>query len=151
MSWLIGLVTLPVLACIAAGIILTLRPGLNPGRARAWFKGALAANLLLPLAGFAGLLAFGIGEALAQPAQSAGETGAMGISVGMGIALLAVGLPTAASTIGAAIALGPIGSASLAVLAERPETFGRTLIYMGLAEGIAIYGLVISILILDRL
>ena len=51
----------------------------------------------------------------------------------------------------AAIALGPIGSASLAVLAEKPETFGRTLIYMGLAEGIAIYGLVISILILDRL
>jgi V/A-type H+-transporting ATPase subunit K len=38
----------------------------------------------------------------------------------------------------------------LAVLAEKPEIFGRTLIYLGLAEGIAIYGLVMSILLLGR-
>ena len=37
------------------------------------------------------------------------------------------------------------------VLAEKPEIFGRTLIYLGLAEGIAIYGLVMSILLLDKL
>jgi V/A-type H+-transporting ATPase subunit K len=37
------------------------------------------------------------------------------------------------------------------VLAEKPEIFGRTLIYLGLAEGIAIYGLVMSILLLDRI
>jgi V/A-type H+/Na+-transporting ATPase subunit K len=37
------------------------------------------------------------------------------------------------------------------VLAEKPEAFGRTLIFMGLAEGIAIYGLVMSILMLGRL
>jgi V/A-type H+-transporting ATPase subunit K len=55
------------------------------------------------------------------------------------------------AAIGAAIALGPIGSASLAVIAEKPEMFGRTLIYMGLAEGIAIYGLVMSILLLGKL
>ena len=49
------------------------------------------------------------------------------------------------------MAVGPIGSASLAVLAEKPEIFGRTLIYLGLAEGIAIYGLVMSILLLDKI
>ena len=51
----------------------------------------------------------------------------------------------------AGIALGPVGSASLAVIAEKPEMFGRTLIYMGLAEGIAIYGLVMSILMLGQI
>ena len=55
------------------------------------------------------------------------------------------------AAIGAGIALGPVGSASLAVIAEKPEMFGRTLIYMGLAEGIAIYGLVMSILLLGKL
>ncbi|MCG7919741.1 MAG: ATP synthase subunit C, partial [Candidatus Thiodiazotropha taylori] len=57
----------------------------------------------------------------------------------------------ALSTIGAGIAVEPIGAASLAVLAEKPEIFGRTLIYLGLAEGIAIYGLVMSILLLDKI
>ena len=38
-----------------------------------------------------------------------------------------------------------------AALAEKPELFGRLLIFVGLAEGIAIYGLIISILILNRL
>jgi len=42
-------------------------------------------------------------------------------------------------------------AAALAVIAEKPEMFGRTLIYMGLAEGIAIYGLVMSILLLGKL
>ncbi|HNI08634.1 MAG TPA: ATP synthase subunit C [Thiobacillaceae bacterium] len=37
------------------------------------------------------------------------------------------------------------------MIAEKPEMFGRTLIYMGLAEGIAIYGLVMSILLLGKL
>ena len=67
------------------------------------------------------------------------------------LALIGVGLPTAVAAIGAGIALGPVGSASLAVIAEKPEMFGRTLIYMGLAEGIAIYGLVMSILLLGKL
>ena len=53
-----------------------------------------------------------------------------------------VGLPTALATIGAGIAVSSVGAASLAVIAEKPEVFGRTLIYLGLAEGIAIYGLV---------
>ena len=55
------------------------------------------------------------------------------------------------AAIGAGIALGPVGSAALAVIAEKPEMFGRTLIYMGLAEGIAIYGLVMSILLLGKI
>ena len=69
----------------------------------------------------------------------------------MAVAFIGIGIPTAFSTLAAAYAVGSIGAASLAVLSERPELFGRTLIYLGLAEGIAIYGLVISILLLDKI
>ena len=55
------------------------------------------------------------------------------------------------ATIAAGIAVGPVGAASLAVIAEKPEAFGRTLIYLGLAEGIAIYGLVVTILMLGKI
>ena len=73
------------------------------------------------------------------------------VSVGLGLALIGIGLPTAVATIAAGIAVGPVGTASLAVIAEKPEVFGRTLVYLGLAEGIAIYGLVVTILLLGRI
>ena len=66
-------------------------------------------------------------------------------------AVIGVGLPTGLATIGAGIAVSSVGSASLAVITEKPELFGRTLIYLGLAEGIAIYGLVVSILLLGKI
>ena len=59
-------------------------------------------------------------------------------------------MPTGLATIGAGLAVGPVGAAALAVIAEKPEMFGRTLIYLGLAEGIAIYGLVVTILLLGK-
>ena len=43
------------------------------------------------------------------------------------------------------------GLAALGALAEKPDLFGRVLVMVGLAEGIAIYGLIVSILILNRL
>ena len=61
-----------------------------------------------------------------------------------------VEVPADAATIGAGIAVGPVGTASMAVISERPELFGRTLIYLGLAEGIAIYGLIIAFMIISR-
>lgn len=145
MSWLIALMGLSVAATIGAGFWLELKPRQLP--APSWLKGGLLANLALFAAGMAGAMLLGVGDVMAaEPAVAAGE-----ISLGQGLALLGVGLPTGLAAIGAAIALGPIGSASLAVIAEKPEMFGRTLIYMGLAEGIAIYGLVMSILLLGKL
>jgi V/A-type H+-transporting ATPase subunit K len=41
-----------------------------------------------------------------------------------------------------------VGSAAMGAVAERPELMGRSLIYVGLAEGIAIYGVVVAIMIL---
>ncbi|MHB1160973.1 MAG: ATP synthase subunit C [Chloroflexota bacterium] len=75
---------------------------------------------------------------------------AQGAAGGGEIALLAAALSTGVATIGAGIAVAATGSAALGSIAERPELFGRSLVYVGLAEGIAIYGLIISILILGR-
>ena len=55
------------------------------------------------------------------------------------------------SSLGAGFAVGKVGTAAIGALAEKPELFGRLLIFVGLAEGIAIYGLIVSILILNRL
>jgi V/A-type H+-transporting ATPase subunit K len=59
-------------------------------------------------------------------------------------AAISVGL----GSIGAAYAVGATGSAAIGVIAEKPETFGRVLIFVGLAEGVAIYGLIIAFMVL---
>ncbi len=64
---------------------------------------------------------------------------------------VAAALATGLSSLGAGIAVAGVGSAAIGALAEKPELLGRALIMVGLAEGIAIYGLIISILILNRL
>jgi V/A-type H+-transporting ATPase subunit K len=146
MSWLIALMVLSVVATVGAGFWLEIKPRGLP--APTWLKGGLLANLTLFGLGMAGAMLLGVNEVMAaEPVAGA----VVEITLGKGLALLGVGLPTGLAAIGAAIALGPIGSASLAVIAEKPEMFGRTLIYMGLAEGIAIYGLVMSILLLGKL
>jgi len=65
--------------------------------------------------------------------------------------LAAAALSTALGALGAGFAVGKVGTAAVGALAEKPELFGRLLILVGLAEGIAIYGLIVSILILNRL
>jgi V/A-type H+-transporting ATPase subunit K len=64
---------------------------------------------------------------------------------------VAAALATGLSSLGAAYAVGTVAGASVGALAEKPELFGRLLILAGLAEGIAIYGVIISVLILNRL
>ncbi|HEY6096289.1 MAG TPA: ATP synthase subunit C [Gallionellaceae bacterium] len=149
MFWLTAFMTLNFLALIAIGFYFELRP-LQRGQAVArWFKAGIGTNLLLFVAAEAGLLLLGLHDAMAQTAAAA--PGPHELSVGFGLAMIGIGLPTGMATIAAGIAVGPVGAASLAVIAEKPEVFGRTLIYLGLAEGIAIYGLVVTILMLGKI
>lgn len=67
------------------------------------------------------------------------------------LAFIAAAAATALATLGAGFAVAKVGAAAIGALAEKPELFGRLLIFIGLAEGIAIYGLIVSILILNRL
>ncbi len=148
MSWLIGLMGFCVAALIATGIYLEMKPRHLPRGLPRWLKGGVLANVLVYALAMGGFLLLSVDQALAQEAAVGG---AREISLGLGLAIIGVGLPTALAAIGAGIALGPVGSAALAVIAEKPEMFGRTLIYLGLAEGIAIYGLVMSILLLGKI
>lgn len=65
-------------------------------------------------------------------------------------ALLGAAIAVAGSTIGAAIAVAYTGAAALAAISEKPEIFGRAMVIVGLAEGIAIYGLVVAIILVGK-
>jgi V/A-type H+-transporting ATPase subunit K len=64
---------------------------------------------------------------------------------------MAAALVAGLGAIGAAYAVAVVGAAAMGAVAEKPEMAGRALIFVGLAEGIAIYGLIIAIMILGRL
>lgn len=67
-----------------------------------------------------------------------------------GSALIGAAIAVAGSSIGAAFAVAYTGSAALAAMSERPELFGRAMVIVGLAEGIAIYGLIVSVILIGK-
>jgi V/A-type H+-transporting ATPase subunit K len=148
MYWLITLMSVSLLGLIATGIYFEIRPLSKSAQVPRWLKSTIGLNILTFVGAQIGLLLLGIQEVMAEPTAT---EAAREITVGMGLAMIGIGIPTAFATIGAGIAVGPVGAASLAVVAEKPEMFGRTLVYLGLAEGIAIYGLVVTILLLGQL
>jgi V/A-type H+-transporting ATPase subunit K len=70
--------------------------------------------------------------------------------VDSGSAFIGAAVAVAASALGAGIAIAYAGSAALAAVSERPELFGRAMVVVGLAEGVAIYGLIVAVLILGK-
>lgn len=148
MYGLLVVMTLSLLGIIIMGIYYEIYPLSQQANTPRWLKSTVAINLLTFVGAQIGLLFLGVQTAMAEPAVT---EAAREISTGMGLAIIGIGLPTAFATIGAGIAVGPVGAASLAVIAEKPEIFGRTLVYLGLAEGIAIYGLVVTILLLGKI
>ena len=117
--------------------------------------GLLGFNGAMFLAGLA-LFAFALVSyhpwAAAQAATTtAAAATSSGTTMGTGLGLLAAAMATIGSAIGAAWALARVGTAALGAITEKPELFGRSLVYVGLAEGIAIYGIIISIMILGKL
>lgn len=78
----------------------------------------------------------------------AATEGAAASSQGLGF--IGAALSTGLACVGAGVAVGSVGSSALGAVSEDPKLLGKTLIYVGLAEGIAIYGLIISIMILNK-
>lgn len=148
-SLVITFMTAVVIAMIGTGLAMELSPSFRNGGYRAWFEPTLIVNLVLFALGMIALVIVGGQDAFA--ADGAGGVVHSEVSVGLGMEIIAVTLPTMASVIAAGMAVTRIGSAALAVLAEKPEIFGRTLIFLGLAEGLAIYGLVLSILLMSKI
>lgn len=67
-----------------------------------------------------------------------------------GMGLLAAGLVTGLAGIGGGIAVAAGAPAAIAATAENPKSFGKSIIFVALGESIALYGVVISILILNK-
>jgi len=63
---------------------------------------------------------------------------------------IGAGLAVGLACIGSGYAVSRIGSAGVGAIAEKPELMGKTLVFLGLAEGIAIYGLIIAVMILNK-
>ena len=110
---------------------------------RSLVSGLLGVNGLMVLGAVAMVL---VSLAAPTPVLAQGTTTTTTSSQTAMGAALATGL----AAIGAGIAVGLAGAAAIGSITEKPEILGRTLIFVGLAEGIAIYGLIISFILLGR-
>ena len=118
-------------------------------RGRPALRVVLVANGLL----LVGALVVVAMVAAAGPSAAATAPQAVGAAVttsASGSALIGAAIAVAGSSIGAAIAVAYTGAAALAAISERPELFGRAMVIVGLAEGIAIYGLIVSIILIGK-
>jgi len=143
-AWLIGL---PVIVIAAAAAHRAARHGRRGGYALAGAGLTLLVGALVLLAVTAA--AGPAGAAAAAHAQHAAVSSA-GAGTSSTGALIGAAIAVAGSTIGAGIAVAYAGAAALAVMSERPELFGRAMVIVGLAEGIAIYGLIIGIILIGK-
>lgn len=82
--------------------------------------------------------------------QEAEETEEAASDNSKGLGLLAAGLVTGLAGIGGGIAVAAGAPAAIAATSEDPKSFGKSLIFVALGESIALYGVVISILILNK-
>jgi len=123
----------------------------RPTRREVWrARGAAAVRRWATLLGPFGVVVAVALLASAGMAAETGEAAAVSDAVKMW-GFVAAALSTGITALGAAYAVSHVGAAALGTMGERPEIAGRALIFLGLAEGIAIYGLIIAIMILGRL
>ncbi len=80
-----------------------------------------------------------------------GVANIVGVSTGTGMAYLAAALVTGLSSIGAGIAVAAAAPAAIGAFSEDPQAFGKALIFVAMGEGVALYGILISILIINSL
>jgi V/A-type H+-transporting ATPase subunit K len=139
MQFILIFTTLIVLLTIGTGIFMMYK---NMG-SKKMLKKILRVNLFIFLPLLIGVIIILVPQAIS--AENPGSSS----SIGLGF--LAAALSTGLATIGAGYAVGIVGSSALGAVSEDASILGKTLIFVGLAEGIAIYGLIVSILILGRL
>ena len=114
-------------------------------------KGASAENLKTKL--IAQICVFGGVFVLAVHALAEGTAAANSITgtLAQGMGFIAAALATGCSAIGAGWAVASAAPAAIGAISENSENFGKAIIFVALGEGVAIYGLLISILIINKL
>ena len=141
---IVWLICLPVLLVVALATRVALRSHSGPA-----LHAILAINVLLALVAGVVLVLAAAPDPVSAVAASTEVVAADSTSDSSSwAALLGAAIAVAGSSIGAAIAVAYTGAAALATMSERPELFGRAMVIVGLAEGIAIYGLIVAIILL---
>jgi len=84
-------------------------------------------------------------------AEPAGTAAAATPSGATGWVAIAIAISVASGALGAGYAVGKVGSAAIGAASERPEMMGRALVFVVIAEGIAVWGLVGAILLIGKL
>ncbi|MBQ6888208.1 MAG: ATPase [Lachnospiraceae bacterium] len=114
------------------------------------YKVTLAFNCIafFGIALTASLMLFGTSVSAAE-VEAAATVAASASATGMGY--LAAALVTGLSCIGGGIAVANAASAALGAISEDSSILGKSLIFVGLAEGVCLYGLIISFMILGKL
>ena len=98
---------------------------------------------------FFGTMLFAVCVLFGGTAFAAESTAAAGgISTGMGY--IAAALSTGLSCIGGGVAVSAAASAALGAISEDSSILGKSLIFVGLAEGVCLYGLIISFMIIGK-
>lgn len=113
-------------------------------------KGNAKRSLILQLASFGAVASFCllcpvVAGAVGDPAAAAPALD----PIAKGLQYLGAGLSTGIACIGGGIAVGHGAPAAIGAAAEDPKNFGKAIIFVALGEGIALYGMLISILILN--
>ena len=110
------------------------------------YKTALGVNLFL----FFGTTILAAVLMFSGSAMAAEETAAAGVSAA-GLGYISAALSTGLSCLGGGIAVSAAASAALGAISEDSSILGKSLIFVGLAEGVCLYGLIISFMILGQL
>lgn len=120
------------------------RKGLKVNRRKVVLTNAV--SFIACMAALAVLMPLG---AFADAAQTAVAVPLAGISTGDGLKYIGAALATGLATVGTGIAVGGAAPAAIGATSEDEKNFTKALIFVALGEGVAIYGLLISILILN--
>ena len=112
--------------------------------------------LIANLAAFAGVILVGAVVCFSQGASAAdAAVAADGLiytdAFARGMGYLSAALAVAVSGIAGGLAVSASASAAIGAISENESVFGKCLIFVGLAEGIALYGLLIGFMIISKL
>jgi V/A-type H+-transporting ATPase subunit K len=141
---------LMILATIGLGVFLIFKPVKAKQVAKKIFFSTVTSFGILLVIAIISMLPAGGFAVPASTTTTASNTSAT-VSNGAGSAMIGVALATGLASMGAGIGVGMVGASAIGAISEKPEMLGKTLIYAGLAEGVAIYGIVVSIMILGRI
>ena len=141
-----NLVIITLAAALTLSFVIPWAVFMRGERSKRRYKSSLAVNLV----SFFGLLLIATVLLFTAGTPVMAETAEAGAGFSTAFAYIAAALVTGMSTIGGGIAVASAASAALGALSEDSTVFGKSLVFVGLSEGVCLYGLIISFMILGK-